>query len=55
MELVVLCDPQTSGGLLISVDPTFQKEFERIAVENNANVFQIGELVKGGKKAVFVA
>ena len=27
-ERAVLSDPQTSGGLLITVDPSYQREFE---------------------------
>lgn len=34
LEFLLLCDPQTSGGLLISVDAAHQNEFEKLLREN---------------------
>jgi selenide,water dikinase len=31
----VLCDPQTSGGLLVSVDPAYVDEFVAVCAQNN--------------------
>jgi len=42
MDLVKLCDPQTSGGLLIAVDPTSQKWFEEAMNLQNQVIWQIG-------------
>lgn len=40
-SLLTLCDPQTSGGLLVCVDPVYQKEFE-----NRFGLEPIGKLTK---------
>ncbi|HMO16611.1 MAG TPA: selenide, water dikinase SelD [Oligoflexia bacterium] len=42
----LLCDPQTSGGLLISVDSEFKTDFEKILDLNKTPVFCIGKLVR---------
>ncbi len=34
-RLVILCDPQTSGGLLVAVDPSYAEMFIQIMIENN--------------------
>lgn len=34
-----LCDPQTNGGLLVTVSPAHQKEFESFLTENNLAAF----------------
>lgn len=54
MELVTLCDPQTSGGLLIAVDPAFQQAFERISKENNTTVYEVGRITQRREKTVYV-
>jgi selenide,water dikinase len=41
----LLCDPQTSGGLLVAVDSQFCNEFENILVEHNLPSKSIGTLV----------
>lgn len=33
-EMMMMCDPQTSGGLLIAIAPEFQKSFEEMLVQN---------------------
>lgn len=43
MELVKFCDPQTNGGLLVAVDPRFQKEFESVLEIQDQKVWLIGE------------
>ena len=40
----ILCDPQTSGGLLIAVTPSGEKAFLDIAKEQGLNLHPIGEL-----------
>lgn len=44
-----LADPQTSGGLLIAVDPAFRKEFEEFALQYGHELQPIGKLTE--KKA----
>ncbi|HHG85869.1 MAG TPA: selenide, water dikinase SelD [Bacteroidetes bacterium] len=41
----LLCDPQTSGGLLIAVDPAHQAEFEAQALETVAPMRPIGRML----------
>lgn len=43
MELVKFCDPQTNGGLLVAVDPEFQKEFESVLEKQEQKAWLIGE------------
>jgi len=41
----ILCDPQTSGGLLVAVLPEGEKEFLSVAEAHGFNLKAIGELV----------
>ena len=41
----LLCDPQTSGGLLVAVNPKGKKTFEALCQDNALNLQPIGELV----------
>jgi selenide,water dikinase len=43
---IVISDPQSNGGLLITVDPAFRKEFEEVLVKNDLADFTepIGEI-----------
>jgi selenide,water dikinase len=50
----VLCDPQTSGGLLIAVTPEGNDEFLGVAAELGLNLAPIGELVERQTNAVEV-
>ena len=42
----ILCDPQTSGGLLIAVDANHQQEFERLAKDNGLDLVSFGCLTE---------
>ncbi len=53
-SLLSLCDPQTSGGLLICVDPVHQSEFEEFAVEKGHQLSTIGSLVAKKEKSIYV-
>ncbi len=44
LEFMTLCDPQTSGGLLISVSAEKRQEFEKLLSENKLEVSLIGKL-----------
>jgi selenide,water dikinase len=46
----ILADPQTSGGLLISVDPKFQTDFEGFMKYHNYLVKPIGSLMIQSEK-----
>lgn len=50
----ILADPQTSGGLLIAVEPDSTIEFERVARENGFDLHAFGELVEPREKVVYV-
>lgn len=51
-SLLTLCDPQTSGGLLISVAATAKKEFLALANKNNVNVWCIGHMTASAEKPI---
>ena len=42
----ILCDPQTSGGLLIAVDAMHQNEFEQLAQNNALELVSFGQLTE---------
>ncbi len=42
----ILCDPQTSGGLLIAVDVNHQSEFENLAKDNGLDLVSFGCLTE---------
>ncbi len=44
-EKVILCDPQTSGGLLLAVDPAGRTEFESLTASHGLSLTPIGEFV----------
>jgi selenide,water dikinase len=44
-QKILLCDPQTSGGLLVAVKPEGQGAFEALCKENSLNLQPIGKLV----------
>lgn len=41
----LLADPQTSGGLLVAVDPAFTADFEKVALEMGMSLLPFGEIV----------
>jgi selenide,water dikinase len=56
-ELHLGCDPQTSGGLLIAVDPKFETEILSIfesELNNNIAIKPIGKMIAKGEKVVVV-
>jgi len=51
----VMCDPQTSGGLLVAVDPASRKEFQEAANDfgvGNICGNEIGKMISKGEKVV---
>lgn len=53
-QLPILCDPQTSGGLLIAVNPDFQPEIEALLRQNNLPSSPIGKLTEKQEKRITV-
>lgn len=43
-KILLLCDPQTNGGLLIFVDPLYQAEFESKLKETATDLWLIGKI-----------
>lgn len=50
----VLCDPQTSGGLLVAVDPAHRQEFIDLCQQYDLSLESFGTLEEQGKFAVVV-
>lgn len=48
----ILADPQTSGGLLVSVDENHTAEFERFVAEKGSRLKPFGRLVSKGENVV---
>jgi selenide,water dikinase len=46
-SLLTLCDPQTSGGLLVCVDKNFTTQFERLTSDNGLSLTPIGCMLEG--------
>lgn len=50
----ILCDPQTSGGLLIAVEKSHQNEFEALMIENHLSLNPLGYIVPKQDKLIKV-
>jgi selenide,water dikinase len=50
----ILCDPQTSGGLLVAVAPDGRDEFLRVAAARNFKLAPFGRLVSEAEFRVVV-
>lgn len=48
-QQAILCDPQTSGGLLVAVRPEAEAALIHLAVAHDLNLVPIGELAKARK------
>lgn len=53
-QKLLLCDPQTSGGLLLAVEPAAEAEFLAVAAQQGLELQPIGELVEQQSYAVEV-
>lgn len=54
MELVKLCDPQTSGGLMLAVNPENKGWFEDAMKQENQVIWEIGRFTKKAEQVVEV-
>ena len=50
----ILCDPQTSGGLLISIDPEYKTQVENLLHENGIYNQSMGTITKPGGRIIHV-
>jgi len=48
----ILADPQTSGGLLVAIDPEYQSEFSDFLATNDLNLAPIGKLIARSKDPI---
>lgn len=53
-QKALLCDPQTSGGLLVAVVPEYEKEFMQMARGLGMELNSIGQLTEKGDKVITV-
>ena len=53
-QRIILADPQTSGGLLIAVEPNSTTKFEQVAHENGFSLQSFGQLVAKREMVVYV-
>ncbi|MFW6224378.1 MAG: selenide, water dikinase SelD [Bacteroidota bacterium] len=53
-QKVVLCDPQTSGGLLVAVESGYEEEFKRISQSFGLDLESFGTLKKVNENEPFV-
>ncbi len=53
-SLLTLCDPQTSGGLLVCVDAKLAREFEFCLIKLGLPVNQVGRMTAKSEKTVYV-
>ena len=44
-QKAVLCDPQTSGGLLVAVKPESERQILDIAQQEGIEIYEIGKLI----------
>ena len=50
----ILCDPQTSGGLMLAVSPSAIAEVKSILAKEEMQVESFGKFVKKGEKLIVV-
>lgn len=51
-ERALICDPQTSGGLLIAIQNGFEHQFEAVAKECQQSVYRLGEMTESESKMI---
>jgi selenide,water dikinase len=54
LKFIPLCDPQTNGGLLISINAEFKTEFETFLQENGLKFWQIGNIIPKQEKSIYL-
>lgn len=52
LEFMIYCDPQTSGGILFTIEDDKQKEFEKWLSENHFSAWQIGKITGKKEKSI---
>jgi selenide,water dikinase len=54
IQLPILCDPQTSGGLLVAINPAFKDSFETVLKDAELRATAIGQFTNKQDKVVTV-
>ena len=54
LQKAVLCDPQTSGGLLIAVNPDSEKEVFAVAENAGVELYPVGKLIERQATSEFI-
>jgi len=54
MQKKILCDPQTSGGLLVAVKKTHTEDFIKLTQTLNLDLHPLGELVKADSSTTLI-
>jgi len=52
-NMFVLCDPQTNGGLMVTVNPQEKENFEQLCQNNKINTWLIGHTKTKGDKFIY--
>jgi selenide,water dikinase len=55
LDLFYFCDPQTAGGLLISVSAEFENEAEQVFKKENQEFYKIGRFEKNNEPKIIFA
>jgi selenide,water dikinase len=55
LQKAVLCDPQTSGGLLVVVDPKQSSAFHKILKKHNIHIHSFGKTIEKKKTLIHVS
>ena len=55
-EKAIICDPQTSGGLLVTVSKEALPEFDKLLIAKNMSLNPIGKIIKlsHGSETIFL-
>ncbi len=51
----LLADPQTSGGLLVAVNPGNEQAFEKLCLQEGMVILAFGKIIEQGEKRVYVS
>lgn len=54
-NMFTLCDPQTNGGLMLTVSHLFKDTFEKNCTENNIAIIEIGQMKKNDTKSIYIS
>ena len=53
-SLLTLCDPQTSGGLLVCIEEKMASEFEKVAEGHDLKLEPFGKIISRKEKSIFI-